>query len=111
MDYKKIKTVDNAVTRNLQEFNEINDNIYETVVILSKRANQIASDLKEELNDSIKEFAPNVGDSLEEVFENKEQIEIAEYYERMPKSTLLAVQEFVDGDVYWKNPQRNKGEF
>lgn len=111
MDYKKIKTVDNAVTRNLNEFNEIDDNVYETVVILSKRANQIATDLKEELTESIKEFTPNVGDSLEEVFENKEQIEIAEYYERMPKPTLLAVQEFLDGNVYWKNPQRNKGEF
>ncbi|MBZ0244010.1 MAG: DNA-directed RNA polymerase subunit omega, partial [Bacteroidales bacterium] len=92
MDFKKIKTETTAVTRQKDQFYEGTGNIYETVAILSKRANQISADLKEELNNKIAEFATS-SDNLEEVFENREQIEIAKFYERLPKTTLIAVHE------------------
>ena len=80
-------------------------NIYETVAILTKRANQIAAEMKEELNKKIEEFATN-NDSLEEVFENREQIEIAKFYERLPKPTLIAIHEFLNDEIYFRNPRK-----
>jgi DNA-directed RNA polymerase subunit K/omega len=103
MEYKRIKADNQAVTRKMREFVRGTDNVYETVVILSKRANQIGMDLKEELNKKISEFT-QTSDNLEEVFENKEQIEIAKYYEKLPKPTLLAVQEYLDDQIYFRNP-------
>lgn len=103
MDYKKSKADNSAVTRNMNSFTEGTGNVYETVVILAKRANQIGLDLKEELNKKISEFT-QTSDNLEEVFENKEQIEIARYYERLPKPTLLAIQEFLEEQIYYRNP-------
>lgn len=92
-----------AVTRNIHELMEPTNNLYETVAILSKRANQISAELKEELTSKISEFAvPN--DNLEEVFENREQIEIARYYENMPKPTLIAIQEFLKEQIHYRNP-------
>lgn len=106
MDYKKVKTDKEAVTRKLKDFDAPTGNIYETVSILSKRANQIGKDLKEELNRKIEEFAtPN--DNLEEIFENREQIELAKFYERIPKPTLIAIQEFMDDNVYYRNPAKD----
>lgn len=106
MDYKKVKTDKEAVTRKLKDFDAHTGNIYETVSILSKRANQIGKDLKEELNRKIEEFAtPN--DNLEEIFENREQIELAKFYERIPKPTLIAIQEFMDDNVYYRNPAKD----
>lgn len=103
MDHKRIKSDTLAVTRNVNELMQPTNNIYECVAILSKRANQIAVELKEELNSKISEFAvPN--DNLEEVFENREQIEIAKYYENLPKPTLIAIQEFLQDQVYFRNP-------
>ena len=92
MDYKKVKTDSEAVTRDTRKFSEQTGNIYETVVVISKRSNQIALELKDELSKKIEEFA-TTNDNLEEVFENKEQIEIARFYERLPKPTLIAVNE------------------
>lgn len=106
MDYKKVKTDKVAVTRNLVDFAEPTQNIYETVAILAKRANQIGKDLKEELNRKIEEFA-TTGDNLEEVFENREQIEIAKFYERLPKPSLLAIQEFLEDEIYYRNPAKD----
>ena len=77
-------------------------NIYESVAVISKRANQISVQIKEDLNKKLAEFA-SYNDSLDEVFENREQIEISRYYEKLPKATLLATQEFLDGDVYWRD--------
>jgi BioD-like phosphotransacetylase family protein len=74
-------------------------------VVLSKRANHISSEMKEELNDKLSEFA-SITDNLEEVFENREQIEISKHYERLPKATLVAVQEFMDGKIYHRNPAK-----
>lgn len=105
MDYKKVKTDKVAVTRNLRDFDESTENIYESIAILAKRANQISKDLKEELNRKIEEFA-TTGDNLEEVFENREQIEIAKFYERLPKPTLLAIQEFLEDEIYYRNPTK-----
>lgn len=106
MDYKKVKTDPEAVTRDTRKFTEQSANLYETVVIISKRSNQIALELKDELNKKIEEFA-TTNDNLEEVFENKEQIEIARFYERMPKPTLIAVNEFLNNQVYFRNPHRD----
>jgi DNA-directed RNA polymerase subunit K/omega len=105
MDFKRIKTESTAVTRNLKDLTDPTGNIYETVNILSKRADQIAREIKEELRSKIDEFA-TPSDNLEEVFENREQIEIAKYYEHLPKPTLIAVQEFLNDQIYYRNPER-----
>ena len=111
MDFKKIRTETTVVTRQKDQFYKGTGNIYETVAILTKRANQIASEMKEELNKKIEEFATN-NDSLEEVFENREQIEIAKFYERLPKPTLIAIHEFLNDEIYFRNPHKeNQDEF
>lgn len=98
----KNNTPSSTVTRDVRKLDETTNNIYESVVIISKRANQISAELKEELNGKLQEFASS-NDNLEEVFENREQIEISKYYERMPKSTLLATQEFLEDKIYFRN--------
>lgn len=107
MDYKKTKAPVNTVTRNIMELCDGTDNIYESVAIIGKRANQISQDIKQELSKKLSEFA-NYNDSLEEVFENREQIEISRYYEKMPKPTLIATEEFLANDVYWHDPAKDK---
>ncbi len=107
MDYKKVKTETTAVTRKKEKFYEQTGNIYETIVVLSKRANQIGWELKKELDQKIEEFAP-ASDNLEEVFENREQIEIARFYEGLPKPTLLSVNDFLNGDIYIRNPHKEE---
>ena len=105
MDYRKSKAPTNTVSRDMSKMWEDTDNIYETVKIISKRSNQIASDMKHDLDKKLQEFA-SFSDNLEEVFENREQIEISRYYEKLPKPTLIATKEFEDGEIYWKNPVR-----
>lgn len=107
MDYKRTKAPTNTVTHNLRDFCAGTDNIYESVVIMSKRANQISTQMKEDLSKKLKEFASS-NDNLEETFENREQIEISRYYERLPKPTLIAAEEFLNGKVYFRNPARDK---
>ena len=109
MDFKKVRTETTVVTRQKDQFYKGTGNIYETVAILTKRANQIASEMKEELNKKIEEFATN-NDSLEEVFENREQIEIAKFYERLPKPTLIAIHEFLNDEIYFRNPRKESQE-
>ena len=109
MDFKKVRTETTVVTRQKDQFYKGTGNIYETVAILTKRANQIASEMKEELNKKIEEFATN-NDSLEEVFENREQIEIAKFYERLPKPTLIAIHEFLHDEIYFRNPAKENQE-
>ncbi|MBR4573229.1 MAG: DNA-directed RNA polymerase subunit omega [Prevotella sp.] len=106
MDYKKSKAPLDTVTRNIVDFSKGTDNIYESVVIIGKRANQVAQDIKQELNKKLSEFA-NYNDSLEEVFENREQIEISRYYEKLPKPTLIATEEFLNNDIYWHDPAKD----
>ena len=105
MDYKKTKAPTNTVTRNIMDLCDDTNNIYESVAIIAKRANQISLDIKQELNKKLQEFA-SYNDYLEEVFENREQIEISRYYEKLPKPSLLATQEFVDKNIYWRDPTR-----
>jgi DNA-directed RNA polymerase subunit K/omega len=106
MDYKKVKTEVTTVTREVTEFVKPTGNIYETVVVLSKRSNQIGLEIKEELNGKLSEFA-SASDNLEEIFENREQIEIAKYYEHLPKPTLIAIHEFMNGQIYFRNPSHD----
>jgi DNA-directed RNA polymerase subunit K/omega len=105
MDYKKTKAAQTTMPRNLDVLSKETGNIYETVMILGKRANQISSELKEELNQKLQEFA-SYTDNLEEIFENREQIEISKFYERLPKPTLIAFQELEEGQIYHRNPAR-----
>lgn len=107
MDYKKTNAPINTVTRNVMELCKDTGNIYESVAILGKRANQISLDIKGELKKKLEEFA-TAGDTLEEVFENREQIEISRYYEKLPKPTLIATQEFVDDRIYYRNPAKEQ---
>ncbi len=106
-DYKKSKASTTTVTYDLDKFEDKTGNIYESVCVMSRRANQISVDMKQELNRKLEEFA-NYTDNLEEVFENREQIEISKFYERLPKPTLIAMQEFMDDQVYYRNPNRKQ---
>lgn len=105
MDYKKINAPTNTVTRDVMTLSDETGNIYESVAIIAKRANQISAEMKRELNQKLQEFA-TASDSLEEVFENSEQIEISRYYEKLPKATLLATEEFLDHRIYFRTPQQ-----
>ncbi|WP_080905213.1 DNA-directed RNA polymerase subunit omega [Parabacteroides sp. Marseille-P3160] len=107
MDYKKSNAPTTTITRDMMRFCEDTGNIYETVVIIGKRANQISVEMKQELEKKLQEFA-SYNDNLEEVFENREQIEISRYYEKLPKPTLIAAQEYEEGKIYYKNPAKEK---
>ncbi len=107
MDIKKLKIESTTITRNMSELNDPTENIYESVAIIAKRANQISQEIKEELNSKIEEFA-TPSDNLEEVFENREQIELAKYYENLPKPTLIATNEFLKDQVFSRNPMKEK---
>lgn len=110
MDYKKTNAPLNTVTRDVIALCEDTGNIYETVEIIARRANQIGSEMKRDLDKKLQEFA-TTNDNLDEVVENREQIEISRYYEKLPKQTLIATQEYMDGNVYWRlNPQQQQQE-
>ncbi|MBN2661968.1 MAG: DNA-directed RNA polymerase subunit omega [Tannerellaceae bacterium] len=110
MDYRKSNAPTNTITRDMMKMSEDTGNVYETVVVIGKRANQISVEMKQDLEKKLQEFA-SYNDNLEEVFENREQIEISRYYEKLPKSTLIAAQEYEDGKVYHKNPLKEKSNF
>jgi len=101
IDYKKTKASTTTVTQDVDKLEEPTGNIYESVVIIAKRANQISVDIKQELSKKLEEFS-NYTDNLEEIFENREQIEISKFYEKLPKPTLIALQEFKDGDIFFR---------
>lgn len=109
MDYKKSKAPVNTITRDLSTLWEQTGNIYESVAIIAKRSNQIAIEIKQDLNKKLSEFA-SYNESLEEVFENREQIEISRYYEKLPKPTLLATQEFIENQIYWRDPSQDSSD-
>ena len=106
MDYKKTNAPTNTQTRNILDLCEETGNIYESVAIIAKRANQISSDLKVELSKKLQEFA-STNDNLDEVFENREQIEISRFYEKLPKPSLIATQEFLEDKIYFRNPSKD----
>lgn len=107
MNNKTNKAPLTTKTRNLMDYAEPTGNIYESVVIMSKRANQITTDIKSDLNNKLKEFGSK-SDTLEEEFDNREQSEISRFYERMPKPSLIAEQEMLDGKIYFRNPSEEK---
>lgn len=109
MDYKKTKAANSTVARNFEELTRDTNNIYESVMILAKRSNQISSELKEELNQKLAEFA-SYTDNLEEIFENREQIEISKFYERLPKPVLISTQEFLEDRIYHRNPIKDSSK-
>lgn len=94
-----------TISRDMRLLEEKTGNIYESIVIIAKRANQISASIKEELSNKLSEFATD-SDNLEEVFENREQIEISQYYEKLPKPTLQATEEFLAGKVFFRNPAK-----
>lgn len=108
MDYKKTNAPLTTVTRDMIAMAEQTGNVYETVCIIGKRANQISSDIKKELERKLQEFAST--DNLEEVAENSEQIEISKFYERLPKPTLIATQEYLEHKLYFSNPLKEKAK-
>lgn len=105
MDFKKTNAEPSTVTRDIRQFDGPTGNIYEAVAIISKRANQISSEMKEELSAKLAEFASH-SDNLEEIFENREQIEISKFYEKLPKPSLISVQEFLEDKTYYRNPAK-----
>lgn len=101
MDFKKTNASSSTVTRDLDKLDRDSNNIYESVRVIGKRSNKIGQEMKQELNRKLEEFAYYT-DNLEEVFENREQIEISKFYERLPKPTLISTQEFIDGKLYYR---------
>lgn len=106
MDFKKSNAPLNTVTRDMLAMSQQTGNVYETVCVIGKRANQISVEMKKELEKKLQEFAS--ADNLEEISENKEQIEISKYYEKLPKPTLIATQEYIDHKLYFSNPAKQK---
>ena len=105
MDFKKVNAPTTTVTRDMNSLSERTGNIYETVCIIGKRANQVSIDIKNELDKKLKEF--EIGnDNLDEVFENREQIEISRYYEILPKPVLIATKEYEDGEISYRLAQK-----
>ena len=108
-DYKNTNAPDTTVTFDKTKIEAPTENIYKAIAIMAKRASQINEDLKRELIDKLEEFA-TYNDSLEEIFENKEQIEVSRFYERLPKPTSIAVQEWLDNEIYYRTPDLEDNE-
>ena len=106
MEEKKKKVVNTTITRNTGDFSQGTDNIYETVAVLTKRANQIAAEEKRELHNKIDDFKSS-NDTVDEMYENREQIEIVRRYELQPKPTLEATEEYLEGQIYFRNPAKD----
>ena len=106
MQYKNVNAEKSTITRDVVYLEEKTGNLYQSIVAVSKRSNQISTQIKEELTQKLQEFATS-SDSLEEVFENREQIEISKHYEKMPKSTAIAMQELLEDKMYLRNPEED----
>lgn len=109
MDYKKTNAPQTTTVHDLVEMAEPTGNIYETVCIIGKRANQIAAEMKSDLEKKLQEFA-TMTDNLEEISENREQIEISRFYEKLPKPTLIATQEYLDNKLAYRNISKEREE-
>lgn len=105
MENKNKRPSNTTITRNTAEFSKLTDNIYETVAMLTKRANQLAIEEKKELHKKIEEFATNF-DTMDDIYENREQIEVVRHYEQMPKPVLVATQEYINDEIYYRNPNK-----
>jgi DNA-directed RNA polymerase subunit K/omega len=104
MNYKKVNAENTTITRDLRDIDAKTGNLYESLTIIAKRSNQIAAEMKEELSSKLSEFA-STSDNLEEIFENREQIEISKHYEKLPKPVLIAIQEFMEDKIYHRKPE------
>lgn len=104
MSFKNSTAEKSTITRNTVDFEKDTNNIYESIVVMSKRANQISVDMKEELTQKLQEFASST-DNLEEIFENREQIEISRFYERLPKAVAIAMDEMKGDMIYTRTPE------
>ena len=107
MDIKKYRTTSTTITRDVRDFDSETGNIYETVAMLAKRSDQISSEMKRELTKKIEEFV-SATDSVDEIYENREQIEVVRYYEQLPKPTLIAIQEYLNHELYYRNPDKER---
>ena len=105
MEEQKKKVVNTTITRNTADFSQQTDNIYETVAMLTKRANQISVNIKKDIHKVIEQCAINV-DTMDDMFENREQIEQIKKFERMPKPTLIATEEYLDHELSYRNPAK-----
>lgn len=106
MDFKKSNAPLNTVTRDMLAMSKQTGNVYETVCVIGKRANQISMEMKKELEKRLQEYASS--DNNEEITENREQIEISKFYEKLPKPTLIATQEYIEEKLYFSNPAKQK---
>lgn len=109
MDLKKVNAPVNTVTYNRNEIDAPTGNIYEAISVIARRAEQINTEIRKELIDKLEEFA-TYNDSLEEIFENKEQIEVSKFYEKLPKPHALAVQEWLNEKIYYRNTEQDSQE-
>ena len=109
MEENKKKVTNTTITRNTALFSNMTDNIYETVAMLTKRANQISIEEKRELHKKIEEFA-GTNDAMDEYYENREQIEVVRRFEKMPKPVLVATEEYLEGKLYYRNPAKEDQE-
>lgn len=107
MDFKKVNASVTTITRDVDKFEAETGNVYQAVMVVAKRANQIALEIKEELNRKLEEFA-SYTDNLEEIFENREQIEISRFYEKLPKPSSLAIQEYLENKLYFRVPDQTE---
>ncbi len=110
MDYRKVNASTNTETRDVMKLSAPVGNVYEMVRIISKRANQLSTEMKQDLDTKLQEFA-SYTDNLEEVFENHEQIEISRFYEKLPKPSLIAIQEWEENEIFYRNPSKEKDQF
>lgn len=109
MDLKKTNAPVSSITYDRNEIDEPTGNIYEAISVIARRAEQINTDIRRELVDKLEEFA-TYNDSLEEIFENKEQIEVSKFYEKLPKPHALAVQEWLNDKIYFRNTEDDINE-
>lgn len=109
MNYKEMEAANSTITRDIVDIDSKTGNVYEAIAIISKRSNQVALEMKEELNAKLAEFA-TATDNLDEVFENREQIEISKFYESLPKSNALAMSEFLSDGTYYRDPNQEVEE-
>jgi len=107
MDFKKNSAPTTTVSRDMNALSEEMGNVYEIVKVIAKRANQISAEIKTEIDKKLQDFGGS-SENIEEVFENREQIEISRYFEKLPKPVLMATQEFIEGKIYYRNPLREK---
>ena len=110
MDYRRTNASSTSETKDVMKMSEPVGNVYEMVRIISKRANQLSIEMKTDLDNKLEEFA-SYSDNLEEIFENHEQIEISRFYEKLPKPALIAMQDWVEGSIYYKYPSKDKEQF